>query len=87
MATVFIPSLMRKLTDGKDRIEVRGSTVRQIIDNLDVIYPGMKDRLVENSRMKRSIAVSVDGVATQIGLLEKVKEDSEVHFLAAVSGG
>ncbi|MFQ5872574.1 MAG: MoaD/ThiS family protein [Dehalococcoidia bacterium] len=78
---------MRKFTDGRDRVEVPGSTVRQIINNLDEIYPGMKDRLVENNRMRRSIAVSVDGVASRMGLLEKVKEDSEVHFLPAIAGG
>ncbi len=87
MATVFIPSLMRNLTGGGEKVEVPGSTVRQIVDNLERAYPGVKDRLVENNRIRRGIAVSVDGVTSTMGLLEKVGEDSEVHFLAAISGG
>ena len=48
MAIVFIPSLMQRLTDGENRVEIEGATVRQIINNLDARYPGLKDRLVEN---------------------------------------
>ena len=87
MPTVFIPSLMRKLTDGREQVEVRGATVRQVIASLDELYPGFKDRLVEDGRVKRNISVAVDGEVCRLGLLEKVKEDSEVHFIPAVGGG
>ena len=50
MATVFIPSLMQKLSDGNHRVEVEGSNVRHIVDNLDAQYPGFKERLVEDGR-------------------------------------
>ena len=87
MALVFVPSLMQPLTGGNDRIEVAGSTVRQIVDNLEAEYPGVKDRLVEDRRIKPNIAVAVDGEITPLGLLEKVGENSEVHFLPAIGGG
>jgi molybdopterin synthase sulfur carrier subunit len=87
MPTVFIPSLMRKLTDGKEQVEVSGGTVRRVIASLDEQYPGIKDRLVEDGRMKRNISVAVDGEVCRLGLLEKVQEDSEVHFIPAVGGG
>ena len=87
MALVFVPSLMQPLTGGNDRIEVAGSTVRQIVENLDAEYPGVKDRLVEDRRIKPNIAVAVDGEITPLGLLEKVGENSEVHFLPAIGGG
>ena len=35
VAKVFIPSLMRKLTDGKDILDIGGTTVRGIIENLE----------------------------------------------------
>ncbi len=87
MALVFVPSLMQPLTGGKDRVEVAGSTVRQVVDNLEAEYPGIKDRLVEDRRIKPNIAVAVDGEITPLGLLEKVGENSEVHFLPAIGGG
>ena len=87
MATVFIPSLMQTLTEGEKQVRVDGSTVRQIIDNLDSEYPGVKARLVEDGRVKPNISVAVDGEVTPLGMLEKVNEDSEVHFLPAIGGG
>ena len=87
MATVFIPSLMQSLTDGEKQVRVEGSTVRQIINNLDGMYPGVKARLVEDDRVKPNISVAVDGEVTPLGMLEKVNDSSEVHFLPAIGGG
>lgn len=87
MATVFVPSLMQSLTDGKTRVQIPGSTVRQIINNLESEYPGFKARLVEDDRVKPNISVAVDGEVTPLGMLEKVNDDSEVHFLPAIGGG
>jgi molybdopterin synthase sulfur carrier subunit len=87
LATVYIPSLMQKITDGRAKVEISGSTVRQIVDNLEKDYPGMKERLVQENRIKGNISVAVDGEITTLGMLEKVGEDSEVHFLPAIGGG
>ncbi len=87
MATVFIPSLMQGLTGGLQTVEIEGSTVRQIVENLEKAHPGMKERLVEASRIKPNISVAVDGEITPLGMLEKVGESSEVHFLPAIGGG
>ena len=87
MATVFIPSLMQKLSDGKSRVEIEGSSVRQIVNNLEAEYPGFMERLVDDGRIKGNISVAIDGEITPLGMLEKVGEDSEVHFLPAIGGG
>ncbi|KAA1295482.1 MAG: hypothetical protein EGP08_04145 [SAR202 cluster bacterium] len=87
MALVFIPSLMQNLSNGEQRVSVEGANVRQIIDNLDSMFPGFKNRLVEDGRVKPNISVAIDGEITPLGMIEKVTEDSEVHFLPAISGG
>lgn len=87
MATVFIPSLMQKLSDGKSRVEIEGSSVRQVVNNLEAQYPGFMERLVEDGRIKGNISVAIDGEITPLGMLEKVGENSEVHFLPAIGGG
>lgn len=87
MATVYIPSLMQKLSDGKSKVEIEGASVRQIVNNLDAEYPGFKERLVEDGRIKGNISVAIDGEITPLGMLEKVGENSEVHFLPAIGGG
>jgi len=87
MATIFIPSLMQGLTEGKHRVQIEGATVRQIINNLETAFPGMKERLMDEGEIKPNISVAVDGEVTTLGMLEKVGESSEVHFLPAIGGG
>ena len=82
MATVYIPSLMQKLTDGQSKVEIEGATAQ-----LESQFPGMRERLVEDNRIKGNISVAVDGEITPLGMLEKVGENSEVHFLPAIAGG
>jgi molybdopterin synthase sulfur carrier subunit len=87
MPIVFVPSLMQKLCDGKQKLAIEGTNLRQVIDNLDLQYTGFKDRLVENGKIKPNISVAVDGEITPLGMIQKVGSNSEIHFLPAISGG
>ena len=87
MATVFIPSGMRELTGGLAELEIEGATVRQIVRRLDEAHPGTKEWLVDGERLKPNVSVAIDGVVSPLGLLADVGENSEVHFVAAISGG
>jgi molybdopterin synthase sulfur carrier subunit len=87
MAKVYIPALLQNLTGGNAQLDIEGSTVREIIDNLEQKYPGIKDRLVESSQLRPNISVAIDGEITPLGMLEGVAESSEVHFVAAIRGG
>ena len=78
---------MRDLTGGEERVSVPGETVGQVIDALDVAYPGIKRRLCQGDRLDPAIAVFVDGRIARLGLSEGVAEGSEVRFLPAVGGG
>lgn len=87
MPTVAIPSLLRSLTNGEDSITVSGTTIREVIDNLETRYPGMKARLCEDDRIKPGLAVYVNGLLTRGSILEHVDTDAEIHFLPAIGGG
>jgi molybdopterin converting factor small subunit len=87
MATVYIPASLRTLVDGRSSVEVEGDTVRQVIDNLEQAWPGVRDRLVEGDRLRPNISVAVDGEISPMGLLEKVPVSGEVHFVVAIKGG
>lgn len=89
MADVWIPPRMQTLTQGKQRVDIPGATVRQIVNNLEKEFPGTKSELYdpELDDLIPGLAVIVDGEASQLGLLERVNEDSEVHFLPAIGGG
>ncbi len=87
MPTVWIPALLRHLTHEQESIDVKGSTVSEVIDALDARYPGVKIRLVQADRLKPGIAVVIDSQIMRGGLSEAVSENSEVHFIPAIGGG
>ena len=87
MAIVYIPTLLRSVTGGRASLEVDGSTVRQVIDNLEQACPGIRDKLLDQDRLRPNISVAVDGEVSPLGLLERVAPSSEVHFVAAIKGG
>ena len=89
MPEIWVPTGMQDLTGGKQRVQIPGATVRQLINNLEREYPGTKERLYdpEEDDLLPGVAVIVDGEASQLGILERVQEDSEVHFLPAIGGG
>jgi len=87
MPTIFIPTPLRDLTQGKASVHVAASSVREAIESLEAEYPGVKDRLCEEGKVRPNISVLVDGQVTPLKMREKLEEDSEVHFVIAISGG
>ena len=87
MATVFIPTMLQSLTGGAKQVDIEASNVRQVIDRLGELYPGIKARLVEEGRIRPNVSVAIDGEVARMGLQEKVWETSEVHFVPAIGGG
>jgi len=79
--------MMQRLTNDKECVVLPGVNVRELIKNLDTLYPGCEDWLVDDMELKPNISVAIDGALTPTGLLAEVKEDSEVHFVAALAGG
>ena len=71
-------------------MEVPGATLRALVRNLDERYPGIAESLVnpeDSDRLMPGLAAIVDGEPTNMGLLTPLDEQSEVHFIPAISGG
>ena len=47
MPEVWIPPRMQALTRGKQQVQVAGRTVRQVMNNLDQEFPGIKEYLYD----------------------------------------
>lgn len=87
MPVVGIPSLLRDLTNGQRLLSVEGDTVREVINNLENLFPGIEERLCDGDRLRPSIAVIVDGQTSTLKLRHKLTASSEVHFVISISGG
>lgn len=88
MPVVWIPSLLRDFTGGASTVEVPGRTLRQVINNLNDRYPGIKERLIdEDGQLHADIAAAIDGDTEHLGLIQPLDDNSEIQFVPAVSGG
>ncbi len=75
------------MAGNRETVDVSGSTVRELIGNLIEAYPDLGDRLLEGDQLRGNISVAIDGEVSILGLLDSLEEDSEVHFIPAISGG
>ena len=47
--TVKIPTPLRKLTNGETSVDVDGATINAIVESLETSFPGMRERLIDES--------------------------------------
>ena len=87
MPNVFIPTMLLTVSNGVKQVTVEGTNVRQVIHALNDLYPGMLERLTDGDELKSNLAVSIDGELARLGMMEKVADTSEVHFVPAIAGG
>jgi hypothetical protein len=87
---LWVPAIHRDLTGGHEVIEVLavpGADIAGVISAADVLYCGLKARLVEDGRLRPGIVVAVDGEIVQRGLRTRLERASEIHFVRAAAGG
>ncbi|MBI5287198.1 MAG: MoaD/ThiS family protein, partial [Deltaproteobacteria bacterium] len=74
---VRIPTPLRRLTDGKDEVSATGGNVREVIDDLERHYPGIKERICEdNGKVRRfvNIYLNDEDIRFNAHLETKVKD-------------
>ena len=87
MARVFVPTMLQATTGGVKEVEITARNVRQVIEQLDEQFPGIANRLMEDGEIRSNLAVAVDGEVARMGLMERVSENAEIHFVPAIGGG
>lgn len=87
---VRIPTPLRKLTKDKDIVQAAGSTIQDIIDNLEKEYPGLKERICdEKGELRRFVNVYLndEDIRFAQGKSTLVKDGDEVSVIPAIAGG
>jgi len=90
MAQVRVPTPLRKLTGGADAVEAEGATVAALVTDLDRRYPGMKDRICdETGKVRRFVNIFVNGEDIRFlqHLDTAVKAGDELSIVPAIAGG
>ncbi len=86
---VRIPTILRSYTDGAKTVEGGGTTLAEVIDDLETRHAGIKERLVESGDLRRFINVYVNDEDVRFlgGVETPVKDGDTVVVLPAVAGG
>jgi molybdopterin converting factor small subunit len=86
----FTKHLKRFFPTLKDSEQVGGTTVREVLDDLDKLYPGFSGYVVDElGRLRRHVNIFVrqEPIYDREELSDKVGEADEVFIVQALSGG
>jgi len=87
---VKIPTQLRTLTDGATEVPASGSTVAEVVADLEAQHPGMRERLMDGSgSLRRFVNVYIDDEDVRFlqGLDTEVGDGAKVSIIPAVAGG
>lgn len=86
MPTVRLPALLRPLAGDASAVAVTGTTLRNVIEDLERQHPGLRDRIVEAGAIRPDVMIAID--ADEVRDLDApVPAASNVHILPAIAGG
>ena len=87
--TVSIPTILRTHTGGEKQVSAEGSTLAEVIDNLEANHGGLKARLVKEGSLHRFVNVYVNDEDVRFagGREAAIADGDNVTILPAVAGG
>ena len=90
MATVIIPTPLRKFTNNTARLSVTGNTIEQIVGELSLNFPDLKKHLVDETGSLRSfvnVFVGDDDIRNLQQGQTAVQADTVISIVPAIAGG
>ena|SRR5215510_11646125 len=90
MVKVRIPTPLRKLTKGMAEVEAKGATVREVFQDLEGRYGGLREKVFDESgEVRRFINIFVNGEDVRFlkGADTPVKAADELSIVPAIAGG
>ncbi len=88
--SVKIPTPLRRVTGGVAQVDGEGASVRELIDDLERQFPGMRERLCdENGTLRRFVNVFVgdEDIRFLEGIDTQLEDGAQVSIIPAVAGG
>ncbi len=88
--TIRIPTPLQRLTNGQGEVQCQGTTVTELLGDLERRYPGVKERICDESgKLRRfvNIFVNEEDIRFMQGDQTAVKDGDEVSIIPAIAGG
>ena len=89
-AKIRIPTPLRKLTNNEELIEVNSGTIGEAINELQNRFPGIKERLIDDTGAVRrfvNVYVNEEDIRFLQNQHTKLKDGDEVSIIPAIAGG
>ncbi|HXG31700.1 MAG TPA: MoaD/ThiS family protein [Thermodesulfobacteriota bacterium] len=90
MPSVRIPTPLRRLTGDKDEVLIDSKNIGELIEELERQFPGMKERLCDESGNVRrfiNLYVNNEDIRFLKGIETELKENDIVSIIPAIAGG
>jgi molybdopterin synthase sulfur carrier subunit len=86
---VRIPTPLQKITNGKAEVECTAKNVAELVEVLEKVYPGMKERLSDGGKIRRFINIYVNEEDIRFVNKEEttLKDGDSVSIVPAIAGG
>ena len=87
---VRIPTPLRRMTNGQDKVEMEESNLADMIEKLEASFPGFKERLIdENGELRYFVNIYLNGEDVRFlqGLKTTTSSGDEISIVPAVAGG
>ena len=87
--SVSIPTILRTFTANERTVEASGSTLADVIANLDDQFNGIGERLTENGELRRFVNIYINDEDVRFlgGLTAAISSGDNITILPAVAGG
>ena len=88
--TVRIPTPLQNMTQNKAEVESSGTNIREVIDDLERNFPGIKERICdEKGKIRRFINIYVNEEDVRFLKQDQtsLKDGDEVSIIPAIAGG
>ncbi len=90
MATVRIPTPLRKLTGGLEEVQLSGTTVGALLQALEQAHPGIRERIFDDKGQVRrfvNIFANDEDIRFLQNLDTPVADKDEISIVPAIAGG
>jgi molybdopterin converting factor small subunit len=84
---VVVPSQLRGYTAGKHEVAAEGTTLAEVLDDLDRQFPGFRFRVIDEQDRVRPHMILFVAAERQDDLNAPIPAGAAVHILGALSGG